>query len=58
MIDDQIIVEERPAEYEAIYARFDELLSHGESDIDAAPLELVADAFMLGRRIAVDEFHE
>ena len=58
VIDDQIIVEERPAEYEAIYERFDEILRSGTSDVDSAPLELVADAFMLGRRIAVDEFHE
>jgi D-galactose 1-dehydrogenase len=57
-IDGKVVAEAAPAEYEAIYERFDELLRRGESDVDPAPLRLVADAFMLGRRIAVEEFHE
>jgi D-galactose 1-dehydrogenase len=57
-IDDDLIVDKPSAEYEAIYDRFDELLRRRESDVDPTPLRLVADAFMLGRRIEVEEFHE
>jgi D-galactose 1-dehydrogenase len=57
-IDGKVIAEEAPAEYEAIYERFDELLRRGKSDVDPAPLALVGDAFMLGQRIEVETFHE
>jgi D-galactose 1-dehydrogenase len=50
------VVDEEPAEYEAIYRHFAELLQRSESHVDAMPLQLVADAFMLGRRIAVEPF--
>lgn len=43
-------------EYGGIYARFDELLRAGRSEVDARPFELVADAFMLGRRVEVEAF--
>jgi len=49
-----VIVEAPPAEYEAIYERFDALLTRNESDVDPAPLQLVCDAFLLGRRIEVE----
>ena len=39
-----------PAEYPTLYARFAELIAARRSDVDATPLELVADAFLLGRR--------
>ena len=38
------------AEYPTLYARFAELIAARRSDVDATPLELVADAFLLGRR--------
>ena len=57
-IDGKTIVDEKPEEYEAIYEHFDRLLRSGESYIDAAPFELVADAFMVGRRREVEEFKE
>ena len=44
------------AEYDGIYARFVELVQSGRSDVDVSPLRHVADAFMLGRRVAVDAF--
>jgi D-galactose 1-dehydrogenase len=50
------VADERPAEYEAIYEHFAALLQRGESHVDAAPLQLVADAYMLGRRIEVEPF--
>jgi D-galactose 1-dehydrogenase len=57
-VDGSLIADEEPAEYEAIYRRFDELLRDGRSDVDAQPFRLVADAFMVGRRITVDAFSE
>jgi D-galactose 1-dehydrogenase len=36
-----------PAEYQAVYARFAELVAAGDSDMDIAPLRLVADAFLI-----------
>jgi len=55
-IDGALVAAEPPAEYEAIYERFDELLRKGESDVDADPFRLVADAFMIGRRATVEPF--
>ena len=43
-------------EYPSLYARFAELLASGTSDVDVAPLRLVADAFLRGRFVAVDTF--
>ena len=45
------------AEYRAMYARFVSLVTTGASDVDLAPLQLVADAFLRGRMIATDPFH-
>ncbi|HTJ57963.1 MAG TPA: Gfo/Idh/MocA family oxidoreductase [Devosiaceae bacterium] len=49
-------VEKPSEEYEGIYERFAELLKKNKSDVDAAPLRLVADAFLLGSRENVDAF--
>lgn len=57
-IDGKLVTDEPPAEYEAIYARFDELLRSGTSDVDADPFRLVADAFMIGRRVTVEPFED
>ena len=46
------------AEYDGIYARMADLLDSGQSDVDAAPLRLVADAHLIGRRLVVDAFHD
>jgi D-galactose 1-dehydrogenase len=43
-------------EYERIYARFADLLDRSESHADGAPLVLVADAFLLGRRETLPKF--
>lgn len=55
-INGRVLVDEQPAEYEGIYERFDALLREGRSDVDDQPLRLVADAFMLGRRLQTDPF--
>ena len=44
-------------EYPRLYRRFAELIEVGESEVDLAPMRLVADAFLLGRRVAVAPFH-
>jgi D-galactose 1-dehydrogenase len=49
-------VDEPLAEYAGIYARFAELLSADNSEVDAPPLRLAADAFLLARRITVEAF--
>jgi len=56
--DGRLLVEEKEAEYPAIYRRFVELIGTGSSDVDATPLQHVADAFMLGRRRTVEAFHD
>lgn len=43
-------------EYPALYARFATLIRTGRSDVDVAPLRLVADAFLCGTRVATDPF--
>lgn len=45
-------------EYPALYARFAEIVRAGTSDVDIAPLRLVADAFLRGRHIPVEPFVE
>ncbi len=44
------------AEYARLYARFADLIATGISDIDMRPLQLVADAFLIGKTVAVDSF--
>ena len=45
-------------EYPELYRHFARLIRAGESDVDLAPLRHVADAFMLGRRVVVEPFHD
>ena len=45
-------------EYPRLYAEFETLVREGRSDVDIAPLRLVADAFLSGRRITVAPFVE
>lgn len=45
-------------EYRNLYARFARLIAEGRSDVDLAPLTHVADAFLLGRRIEAEAFHD
>ncbi|MES2289211.1 MAG: Gfo/Idh/MocA family oxidoreductase [Pseudomonadota bacterium] len=44
------------AEYPGLYRRFAELINRGESDVDLAPLQLVADAFLTGERTTGEPF--
>lgn len=57
-IDGRVTHEAPDAEYPLLYRRFSELVHAGESDVDLAPLQHVADAFMLGRRSLVEAFYD
>ena len=45
-------------EYANLYAHFASLLRRRSSEVDIAPLQLVADAFLCGRRLEVEPFIE
>ena len=47
---------ERRAEYSPMYARFAQLIAERQSDVDAAPLRLVADIFLVAARETVEPF--
>jgi D-galactose 1-dehydrogenase len=57
-IDGKEIQPEGLAEYPSLYASFAELIEGHSSHVDLAPLRLTAEAFLLGRRIAVEPFEE
>lgn len=44
------------SEYEALYARFADLVLQKQSDVDTAPFRLVADIFMVARQSGVEPF--
>lgn len=54
--DGVVLVDAQEAEYAGIYRHFVDLIRRGASDVDLAPLALVADAFLLGRRSLVEPF--
>ena len=55
-VDGETILSGARNEYDRIYERFADLLDAGTSLVDVAPFELVADAFMVGRRIETEPF--
>jgi D-galactose 1-dehydrogenase len=57
-VDGEVRVEAVKAEYTQLYQRFLKLAAAGESDVDLAPFQLVADAFLLGRRRTVEPFED
>ena len=57
-IDRQAVALPQATEYSRLYAHFAELIRTKASDADFSPLMLVADAFLTGRRIEVEAFHE
>ena len=57
-IDGKVVQEEPEAEYPMLYRRFAEIIAAGTSDVDLAPLQHVADAFMLGKRNVVEAFFD
>lgn len=57
-VDGRIVHDEPEAEYPSLYKRFAEIVRAGTSDVDLAPLQHVADAFMLGKRNVVEAFFD
>ena len=55
---ERLIVDAEKDEYPALYRHFLALTADGKSDVDLAPLQLVADSFMLGRRRFVEAFED
>jgi D-galactose 1-dehydrogenase len=55
-VDGAVLVDGESAEYPLVYARFAALIGDRRSQVDEEPFRLVADAFMIGRRIAVEPF--
>jgi D-galactose 1-dehydrogenase len=54
----EVLVDGNNAEYPDLYRHFVELTASGASDVDLAPLRLVADAFLLGTRETVEPFED
>ena len=57
-LDDQPVATAPAEEYPGLYAQFAQLVRAREIDVDLAPLQLVADAFLCGRRVEVEPFVE
>ncbi|MCJ8518481.1 D-galactose 1-dehydrogenase [Pseudorhizobium tarimense] len=57
-VDGEQRVVEEDREYRNLYKKFVRLVGEGRSDADFSPLVHVADAFMLGRRHAVESFED
>lgn len=57
-IDGRAVRDEPEREYPALYERFAGIVKAGQSDVDIAPLQHIADAFMLGRRRVVEPFFD
>ena len=56
-VNGALALEAPMAEYEGIYRHFAELLDAKRSAVDGRPLQLVADAFLVGRRVVTSSFH-
>lgn len=55
-VEGKVLSEGADVEYPGLYRAFAGLVRAGKSDLDAAPLRLVADAFLLGERRTVEPF--
>lgn len=56
-VEDQVVVDVKMEEYQRIYRRFAELLDRRQSDVEATPLRLIADAMLIGARRTTDAFN-
>jgi predicted dehydrogenase len=57
-VDDKPAETPQGSEYGSLYAHFAALVRGRAIDVDCAPLQLVADAFLCGRRVEVEPFIE
>ncbi|MGY0710783.1 Gfo/Idh/MocA family protein [Azospirillum argentinense] len=56
-VDGVPVLAKPDAEYQGIYRRFHHLIADAAGDVDARPLQLVADACLVGRWRTTDAFH-
>ena len=56
-IDGKTVTDVKMEEYQRIYRRFAALLDQRQSDVEPAPLRLVADAMLVGRRLTTEAFN-
>jgi len=54
----EVATPDNGGEYPDVYARFASVVAAGRIDVDLAPLQLVADAFLCGERVVVEPFIE
>ena len=57
-VDGREVARAPEREYPLIYRRFAELLRARESEVDASPLRIIADAFLTGRRETTEPFFD
>ena len=57
-VDGAPVATPQGSEYGSLYAHFAGLIRERAIDVDCAPLQLVADAFLCGRRVEVEPFIE
>jgi D-galactose 1-dehydrogenase len=57
-VDGKAVETSQNTEYANLYAHFADLVRRRGVDVDYAPLQLVADAFLCGRRVEVEPFIE
>ena len=55
-VDGKVVADAPDEEYRELYRHFVKLAASGASDVDLAPLRLVADSFLLGKRSIVEPF--
>ena len=55
-VDGNVVADAPDEEYRELYRHFVKLAASGASDVDLAPLRLVADSFLLGKRSIVEPF--
>ena len=55
-INDTLVPTEGPSEYTSLYQHFATLVHDRRIDVDLAPFQLVADAFLCGRHVSVAPF--
>ena len=58
VVDNRPVAISSTSEYANLYTHFAELIHRGCIDVDVAPLQLVADAFLCGRHVDVEPFAE
>lgn len=57
-VNGKVVLEEPEREYPAMYEHFLRLVESGCSDVDFSPLQVVADAFLVGKLSSVEPYFE